>query len=282
MTVALGLLSSLLWGVSDFLGGTASRRARAVAVIGVSQAVALVALVLVAAGTAAWRADRGYLVPGVTAGLVGLVALSAFYAALARGTMGVVAPVAALGVAVPVVAGLARGESPSPLQLAGIAVAVTGVVLASGPELRGSAAVRGGGLPLVLAAVAAVGFGVVLVLVADGARSSATMTLLTMRVTTVTLLGSAALAARSLGGVTRASLPIVAAAGLGDVSANAAYAVASGSGLVSVVAVLASLYPAVTVVLARQVHGERMRRAQEVGVAVTLAGVALIAAGGAG
>ena len=276
MTAALALLSSLLWGVSDFLGGTVSRRLHPLAVIAVSQAVALVALLVVATATGAWGDDTAYLLPAVGAGLIGLVALSSFYAALATGTMGVVAPIAALGVAVPVAVGLVRGESPTPLQLAGVAVAVVGVVLASGPQGSTPGSTR----PLVLAVVAAAGFGVVLVLVARGSESSPTMTLLVMRVTTVSVLGVLAVARRTTGGVTVGVLPIVALLGLGDVSANAAFAVASRSGLVSIVAVLSSLYPAVTVLLARQLHGERLRRVQEGGVVVTLAGVLLIAAGG--
>jgi drug/metabolite transporter (DMT)-like permease len=191
--------------------------------------------------------------------------------------MGVVAPIAAAGVVVPIGVGLARGEAPTTLQLSGAAITVLGVVMASGPELRGG---TGGLRPLLLALVAAAGFGGVLVFVAEGSHDSVTMTLLVMRVVSVAAVGIAAVALRSLGGVTRGDLPMLGVIGAFDVAANACYAVATHSGLVSLTAVLASLYPAVTVLLARRIHGERLRRIQDTGVGVTLLGVVLMAAGG--
>lgn len=319
MPAALALLSSLLWGTSDFLGGTASRRLPALSVLGGSQLVALLGLVPVAVLTGELDAPRGYLLPGVAAGLVGMAALSAFYRALAAGTMGVVAPVASLGVVVPIGVGLLRGEAPTALQLTGMAAAIVGVVLASGPELSGEGRQRGqggqggqggrgreagGGLPLLLAGLAAVGFGVVLVLVALGSRAadpvtggaggsaagggggvggSVVMVLLTMRLTSVLalsalLVGAAPRRGWSVG-VARSDLPVLAAVGVGDVLANACYALAAQSSLVSVTAVLASLYPVVTALLAYRLHAERLRGVQVAGVAAALAGVALIAAG---
>lgn len=283
MSALLALLASLLWGTADFLGGTASRSAPVSSVLGLSQLTALLGLVPVAVLTGELGADRAYVVPAVAAGLLGMVALGAFYRALAIGTMGVVAPIAALGVVVPVAAGLLSGEAPSAPQLVGIAVAVVGVVLASGPELRGEG--RGGTTALLLALVAAAGFGAVLVLIAEGAEHSVVMTLLTMRLSAVLLLTALLLAtARRRGfdlAVSRAQLPLVAAVGAGDVLANGAYALASDTAgaLVSVTSVLASLYPVVTVLLARQVHGERLRGVQIVGVVGALGGVALLATG---
>lgn len=281
MSVLLALLASLLWGTSDFLGGTASRRSPVGSVLGLSQLVALVALVPVVVLAGEVDADRAYVVPGVLAGLVGMTSLACFYRALSLGTMGVVAPIASLGVGVPVVAGLVTGESPSAVQVLGIAVAVVGVVLASGPELRGDSGLQ----PLLLAAVAGVGFGGVFVLVAEGAESSTGMTLLTMRATSVAVLAVlflALLRRRGSGlGVPRSAAVMVVAIGLGDVAANGAYGVATtqGGALLSVTSVLASLYPVVTVLLAREVHGERLRRVQVVGVAGALLGVGLLAGG---
>ena len=282
MSALLALLSSVFWGFSDFLGGTASRRLPVPTVLGVSQLVGLLLLTVLAVATGAVDTERSYLVPAVAAGAVGVVALGMFFRALSIGTMGVVAPVAALGVAVPVVAGIVRGEHPSAVQAAGIAVAVAGVVLASGPELSGEG--RGGGLALMLALGAAVGFGTVLVLVAeasDHADSGAVvMTLIAMRLTSVALVTMVVLAQGVRGFVVRRSdLPLLALTGAADAGANALYAVASRSALVSVTAVLASLYPVVTALLAYRVHGERLRRVQVVGVGVTLAGVALLAGG---
>jgi drug/metabolite transporter (DMT)-like permease len=277
MTTALALCASLLWGAADFLGGTAARRLPATGVVLVSQGVALIGLVVVALATGAFTDPIGYLGWAVAAASVGLVALVGFYAALADGTMGVVAPIAALGVAVPVVVGLAQGDRPTAWQGAGVVIAIVGVVLASGPELRsGSDATR----PLVLAGVAAVGFGTVIVCVAHGARVSTTMTLLVMRATSVGVLGGLAVAGRVHVRATRRDLPMLIAIGAGDVGANAALAVATTRGLLSMVAVLSSLYPAITVLLARAVHDERLNRVQGIGVTGALVGVVLIASSG--
>ena len=102
-------VSSLLWGSADFLGGTISRRRKAALVVGVSQAAGLVAIALVAALAGAWGDDTGYLPWAVLSGVAGVVGLVSFYAALAAGTMGVVSPIAALGVVVPVLVGLRPG-----------------------------------------------------------------------------------------------------------------------------------------------------------------------------
>ncbi len=277
MPVVLALFSSVLWGTSDFLGGTASRRLPVPAVVAFSQATALLLLLPVAlfvgdAPRAPWQ--------GLLAGAVGAGGLGAFYAALAAGTMGVVAPIAATGAAVPVVVGLLRGESPHTVQLLGIALALLGVVLASGPELSGKTSAR----PVGLAVLAAGAFGTVMVLVADGSRGSAgsvVVTLVLMRLASVPL-GAAVLVARTgLGqwSALRGGVPLLAAVGAGDVAANAGYAFASRAGLLSVVAVLASLYPVVTVLLARQLHGERLLPLQVSGAVGTLCGVVLLSAG---
>ena len=276
MPVLLALLSSLLWGGADYLGGVAAKRHQALVVVGVSQALALLALVPLAFGFGD-HVEHFWAAPA--AGLTGLVGLSAFYAALASGTMGVIAPIAASGAVVPVVVGLARGESPSALQVTGIAVSLLGVVLASGPELSGGASAR----PLLLALLSAACFGGVAVFVAEGSKGgdgAFLTTLLVMRCTSVgALLLLAAGWQREPLGVSRPDLPVLVAVGLGDVGANACYAVASREGLLSVVSVLGSLYPVVTVLLARQLLRERLRTIQVVGVGGTLAGVVLLAAG---
>jgi drug/metabolite transporter (DMT)-like permease len=277
----LALLASLLWGTADFLGGTAARRLPATGVVAISQGMALLGLLVVAGATGAYDDPIGYLGWALAAAVVGLIALTGFYAALADGTMGVVAPIAALGVAVPVAVGVAQGDRPSGWQGAGLVIAVVGVVLASGPELRTDpAGSRGGRRPLLLAVVAAIGFGTVLVCVSHGARTSTVMTLLVMRASSVGILVVLASAGQVQIRAKRSDLLLLAAIGAGDVGANAAMAVASTRGLLSVVAVLSSLYPAVTVLLARSVHEERMQRMQALGVAGALAGVVLIASGG--
>ena len=277
MATLLALCASVLWGTSDFLGGTTARRFPATAVVWSSQAFALVGLLAVGAATTSFTTGS-YLGWGIAAALVGVVGLVSFYAALASGTMGVVAPIAALGVVVPVVVGVAQGDRPAALQGVGVAVAIVGVVLASGPEVRDAS--LGRWRPLALALVAAVGFGLVFVFIAHGARSSTLMTLLTMRATSVVVLTPVVLRGREVHAIHRRDLLVLAAVGAGDVSANACMAVATRHGLLSLVAVLSSLYPAVTVLLARGMHNERLGRLQTLGVTGALAGVVLIASGG--
>jgi drug/metabolite transporter (DMT)-like permease len=176
-----------------------------------------------------------------------------------------------------VVVGLARGESPSALQAAGIAATRVGVVLASGPELTGGASTR----PLLLAVLSAFCFGSVATLVAEGSKGpagGALVMLLVMRATAVAVLTVVGLVRRTQV-VVKGSGLLLATVGVLDVAANAAFAYASRQGLLSVVAVLASLYPVVTVLLARQVHGERMQPVQVLGASGTLVGVALLSAG---
>ncbi len=279
------------------MGGVVSRRVRPLVVVAVAQVIAVLTMLIVAAATNSFGVPHGYLPWAMAAGAVGLVALVAFYGALSTGTMGIVAPIAGTGAVVPVIFGLASGESPSGLQIAGIAAAVGGVVLASGPEIAGRGDPSSGGTrPLVLALVAAVGFGFVFVLIEKAARHNVVMTLLTMRATSVSivaLLGIGYLvrhrglvrrnglspAEPGYGGLRRRDVPLIAIVGWTDLGANGLYGYASRHGLVSVTAVLASLYPAVTVVLARFLEGERMRRIQDVGVGLAICGVVLLAAG---
>jgi drug/metabolite transporter (DMT)-like permease len=281
MTALLALLSSTLWGGADFIGGTLSRRIHAFAVVGASQALALVLIVPLVFVVGATGDPTGYLPWGIAAGLVGMVSLVAFYAALAVGTMGVVAPIAATGAVVPVVIGIAQGDRPAPQQMAGVVLAIAGIVLASGPELRGAREGNAAGVrSLTLAGLSAVGFGLVLWMLSKGAHYSVAMTLLTQRCASVSAVLLVLLVVRRFGGLARTDLPQLALVGAGDAAANGLFSWASRGGLVSLVAVLGSLYPVVTVLLARTVHGERLRLVQNVGVGAALCGVVLIAAGG--
>ena len=193
--------------------------------------------------------------------------------------MGVVAPITATGIVVPVFVGLAEGDLPSWPQLVGIGAIVVGVIAVSGPQLRRSST-SAGVKPILLAMVAAAGFGLWAVCMAQGARFSVPMTLVVMRVSSIAVIVIGLMVTRRRSAVMRADLPLLAAIGASEVGANAAYAAATRTGALSVVAVLASLYPAVTVLLARQLHGERLRRVQLAGITAPLAGVACIAAGG--
>ncbi len=143
MAVALALLSSLLWGTADFFGGIFTKRMPAVVVVLISQMIALALIVPTVWLIGSFDDPSGYFWWGVGAGIVGPVGLVSFYRALSIGTMGVVSPIAATGIIVPVAWGLAQGEQPSVLQFIGIAMAFVGVVLAGRPgraarECRGA------------------------------------------------------------------------------------------------------------------------------------------------
>ncbi|MFT3860467.1 MAG: DMT family transporter [Micropruina sp.] len=272
--MALG--SALTWGVADFAGGTLSRRLPSAAVVGVSQACSLVLLLVVLPFVPA-ASDWGWAGWSVLAGAAGSLALVCFYRALAFGTVGVVSPISALAVSIPVVAGLLAGEQPHGVQLAGILVAFAGAVLASGPELRGEQHVKQQAVWFALAAAA--GFGVTMLAIARGAASSTIFTMVGMRTTSVMGFAVAAVLVRSVGGVKASDLPKLALLGLGDVAANALLGFASTLDLLSITAVLSALYPVVTVGLAAVLLRERLKPVQLAGVALAFAGVGLIAAG---
>lgn len=289
MAILLALASSLLWGVADFLGGKSSRTGSALLVVLISQAVGLVVAVVVALATSSWSAPLGYWPWAVGAGVAGASAVVLFYQALAIGTMGVVAPLAALGVIVPVLIGILGGSTPSILCSTGIIVAIVGVSAAAGPG--GSARTTQHGRSILLATTAAIGFGLLQYAISEGSQYSTTMTMVGMRSTSVPLLALASfltLRRTSPPGRARdeiaafgrpAVLAVIATIGVFDVSANLLFAIATVSGALAVVAVLGSLYPAATVLLARIIDHERLSRLQSIGVAAAVTGVAMIAAG---
>jgi drug/metabolite transporter (DMT)-like permease len=277
MAIFLALLSSGLWGTSDFCGGTLTRRLPALTVTAASELIGLAGVVVVAVATGSFGAPAGYIGWGLLGAVAGSIGIVAFYQALATGTMGVVAPIASLGVSIPLLVGLLQGDRPSVAQDAGIAIAIIGVVLAGGPEVQRGGGDRAALRPLLLAVVAAVGFGVVFVALDHGARSSTVMTLLVMRSAAVILMVAVAAGTSTSLRVGRVDVPMLVIVGLFDVGANATFAYATRHGLLSVVSVLSSLYPAVTVVLARAVHAERLARLQLFGVIGAMGGVALIA-----
>lgn len=282
MAELLALLSSALWGTADFLGGTFTRRLRLLSVVSVTLPAAVPLLVVIVLVTGEYRAATGYLPWAVGAGVVGLLSVSAFYRALATGTMGVVAPLAATGVVVPLVVGLLQGGTTSRLQVLGLVLAVvaTVAVTASGSEpATDDARSPAERTPLVLAVVSGMGFGFVTVAIGEGAHSSVLMTLLVMRTTSAVVLGCVWLALRQRPHLSVRDTGALWLVGLMDAGANAIYGSAVRIGVFGIIVVLGSLYPAATVLLARQVLGERLQRVQVVGVVLLLVAVPLIAAG---
>jgi drug/metabolite transporter (DMT)-like permease len=279
VAVALALGSSVMWGLADFLGGVQARRVPLAAVMLVSQGAALAVLAAVVTLLAGDPPPFADLWPAAAGGLAGAIALSAFYRGLAIGTMSIVAPISATGALVPVVVGLATGDRPSALQVVGMAVAVTGVVLASREESDDADAAQDSRRSIALALVAALGFGSFFVGMERAAEADVTWALFAARSASVGLLTLAVLIARPGLRAPAPALAILTGVGLMDLGANALFAVASTKGLLSVVGVLGSLYPIATIVLARVVLGERVRRVQEVGIVLAMAGVAAIAGG---
>lgn len=288
MTALFALATSLLWGLADFGGGLLTRRTPALTVVVASQSIAVVVLGAIVVATGGFAEAGPQLWYAVAAGAVGTVALLCFYKALALGPMGVVSPLGSLSIAVPVGVGLIVGERPGLLQFAGIAVAVAGIVLAGGPQLRGAAVQR---QAIWLTVIAAFGFGAVLALIAE---ASTTLTglflaLFVQRVANVAIGGAALYVSVKRGGralpqdggtrVLWASLPTLAFVGLADVAANGTYAIAAQNGPVTVAAVLANLYPVVTVLAALVLLKERLRAVQATGAGLALVGTVLLASG---
>ena len=274
MAILLALIASVAWGSGDFFGGLLSRRRNAIAVVFFMQGFGLVGVVAWAQITHAWEFGP-FVLYGVIAGISGSVGLMTFYRALALGTMGIVAPIAALGVLVPLGYGLIRGDQPSVVQWLGILFAIVGVVAASGPELSGKVSPR----PLVLATITAVLFGCAMAFMAAGADESPTMMIVTMRV--VQSLGAVAVFAywRGFGGITVRDLPLAALVGVLDVGANVAYEFAAARGPITIVAVLSSFAPVTTLLFGRFVLRERLEWVQYIGVALAISGAVAVSAG---
>jgi drug/metabolite transporter (DMT)-like permease len=275
--VMLALAASTGWGIADFLGGLSTKRLPILTVSAVSQFAGLVCMALVVAfegrppnATAIWF--------GLGAGACGAVGLAALYSGLSIGPMGVVAPIAALSGVVPVAWGLIRGDRPGPWQLIGIVLAVGGVVLAA--RQPGPKGHRVTSRAVAFGAIAAVTLGVLVTLLDTGARHDVGWSVLAVRVGALSLLGVVLLVRRPSFTMSRGELATLGVVGIFDNGANLLFALASSTGqLLSLLAVLASLYPVTTIMLARAALHERLARAQVVGVVLAFAGVALIAAG---
>lgn len=285
--IVSGLAAALAWGLGDFAGGLASRRAAAMRVVLVSQPaglVALVALGLVLRQPAPRPTD---LLWGIAAGLVGGVGLLLLYLSLARGKMGVAAPLTAIASGgIPLAVGLLTEGLPGPPQIGGFLLAAPALWLIARPDEAGDFHPRDALLPL----LAGVGFGGFMALIGQVSEDAGFIwPLVATRLASITMLlivwlaGSARSRNRDTtqGALADAARPfpwtLAVLAGLGDTAGNACYALAVQTGRLDVAAVLGALYPAATVLLARLVLDERLTAQQSVGVVLALGAVALIA-----
>jgi drug/metabolite transporter (DMT)-like permease len=274
--IVLALGASLSWGLADFFGPLQGRRLGTLRTLVYVQLGGLVGIAVIVAVRGIGPDDAVALL-AVPAAISGTLGLFAFYRGIAVGAISIVAPIAGVSAVLPVIVGIASGESPSAWQLAGIACALLGVFLAaleprSGGETRLAAGVG-------LALLAAVGFGGYFPFMHAAGNADYWWASLIFRIASTSVIMLAVAVRRPNIVVPARVLPWLALIGFGDMFGNLLYAAASTTGLVSVTSVLASLYPIVTVVLARVVLSERVARSQEAGIALTLAGVVLISAG---
>jgi drug/metabolite transporter (DMT)-like permease len=276
VAVELALSCAVVYGASDFLGGLASRRTSVFGVVAVSQLAGLVALVALLPwlGGRVGPADLGW---GAAAGVAGAAGLVVFFRTLARGVMSVIAPVTAVtAAAVPVLVGLVEGDRIEPWAGIGILLALAAVVLVSAEGgLAGLRTARPASVSPALLAGSM--FGLFFVLLDRTSDESGLTPLVTARLASVVLAVGIALVSSQPMRVSRPALPLVLASGLGDMSANGLFLLATQQqGQLAITGVLASLYPVSTVVLAQVVLRERLAAAQMAGLGTAVAAVVLI------
>jgi drug/metabolite transporter (DMT)-like permease len=271
--VVFGLASALSWGAGDFSGGLATKRAPVFNVLAIGHGfglLLLIGLALLWGESLPANADLGW---GLAAGMAGGIGLTSLYQALAVGRMGLVAPVSGvITAAFPALFGMMTEGSPGALTLAGFGLALLGVWL-----VAGAGGAEGGRAGLGLALLAGCGFGVFYILMDRAGASAVFWPLAAARCGSLALVLPIALARRQLARPERRLLVTVLLAGALDVAGNAFFVLAAQAGRLDVAAVLSSLYPASTVLLAALLLGERVTRPQMAGIGAALAAIALIA-----
>jgi drug/metabolite transporter (DMT)-like permease len=280
LSYALALLSALLYGVGDFLGGHATRRGRALTVTFASQAVGLIGLGVLVPVLSHEPPPRADLAWGAAAGIAGAVGVLLLYRGLATGLASVVAPITGVcAIGVPVVVGAVLGERPGATAVAGIALAMVAVTLlgqggsSASPSSDRARAVRRG-VPLAL--LAGLAIGAFLVCLGRTRPVSGMWPLLAARAVSVSSVALAIAVRREPWLPPRPALPATLGSGLLDLLANAAYVLAVRQGSLGLTASLASLYPAATVALATLVWRERLRPLQIAGIVLALLAMVLI------
>jgi drug/metabolite transporter (DMT)-like permease len=273
-SIGLALAASVTWGLADFFGPLKGRTLGALRVLVYVQIGGLTAIVLIVAIRGKGPADVGALL-AIPAAISGTLGLYAYYRGIAVGAISIVAPIAGISAVVPVVVGIESCDRPSPWQWFGIAASLMGVFLAAREPGQTNRIAAGVGLAL----LAAIGFGGYFPPMHAAGNADFWWASLIFRITSTTVILAVVAVRRPSLRVPAVEVPLLALIGTGDMLGNLLFAAASTSGLVSITSVLASLYPIVTVLLARIVLKERVAHPQEAGIVLTLAGVALISAG---
>src|SRR3954447_9520068 len=269
--ILLGLAASVSWGVGDFISASRTRFISVLAVLVCSQAVGFIWIGGVALVAQEPVPAARYILFSVLGAIAGTIGLACFLRGMAVGKISLVAPIAAMAAVVPVVVGIATGDRPSTLQGAGMVIALAGAVLASrerDPDGGGGSKLAAG---VLLAAASAFAWGWFFLAIDVASDGGAVWASLVNRATSMTILLVAAIFLRPKLRDARPHLGLLAIAGTLDVSANLMFAAASTKGLVSLVSVTGSLYPVVTVMLARVILHERVERVQELGIAAAIA-----------
>jgi drug/metabolite transporter (DMT)-like permease len=282
MVTILASLAAVLYGTADFLGGAASRRATAISLLAVNTPAGVALMVVVALVAGGPPPAGGSLAWGAVGGAAGGAGLIIFYAGLAAGPMSVVAPVSALaGTLLPVGVALAGGERPGVAVLAGSALCLAAIALVSmepnGSRVVSARATRG----LLTGLVSGVMFGLFFVCIRNAGHAGGLWPLVASRGAGMAVAFGAAAWTRTRPvwwGRDRTAFWMALASGSVDVTANVAYLLATQRGMFSLAVVLTALYPAVTVLLARVVLGERMRPVQRAGLVLAAAGIVLVTA----
>ena len=273
--IGFGLAAASSWGAGDYCGGLASRRTNVYGVVVVSQLVGLVLLSTLALLLSEPFPTLTDMAWAAIAGIGGAVGLSALYRGLAAGPMGVVAPVAAVvSVILPLIFGLFLEGMPGLPQLLGFGLALCAVWFITRAGNGSSTQVR----DLVLPVVAGLGFGVFFILIGHVSAAAVLWPLAAARVASVLALLVVVLLTRQPARPAAGQMPLILMSGLFDTGGNAFYALAARTGRLDIAAVLSSLYPAVTVILAWLILKERLSRTQGVGLALAMIAVLLIAA----
>lgn len=279
MPVALASTSAVAYGISDYLGGVASRRARALRVVSISYPVSigLVAVAAVIAGGSPGLVGLGW---GLASGVASGVAVWTFYVALSRGPMSVISPITAiLAAAGPLAFGLAEGERPGAVAMAGMAIALVATVLASMEGEHGSSEHHGRLTRqlLLLSVVSGLAFAAFFVLLGQVPSGQGLWPVAASRVGATIILLTAAVAARESFRFSRRLIAVGVVIALFDAVANGTFYFAAQAGMLSLVSVIAALYPAFTVALAVTHGGERLRPVQMAGLALAAVAIVLLA-----
>lgn len=279
IALSLSLAACFGWGVADFLGGLKSRQLSVFSVLMVSSFFGLGAILVMVLIRGVAPPDNPVLLLAVVGGAAGLAAVFFLYRGFSIGAMAIVAPISATGVILPVIVGLAAGDNPTLLQKLGMAVAITGAVLASrekNDDGNGKRLASGVGL----AVGSAIAAGIFFVVMDQASEADPYWAAFLMRSSSFAFLIIIFLLKRPAVHAGRVHMPAIIVLGTCDALAGFAYALATTYGMLGLVAVVGSLYPAVTVLLSMLILRERPQPAQFIGVVLAVGGITCISAGG--